>query len=93
MAGGLAVVAMVRDEADVIELFVRINARSVDHLYLIDHDSRDTTRELLMRLRSEGLPLSLLEENSQQRQVTAEGLGRRSQAAWQGAREGCRLLP
>jgi hypothetical protein len=39
------------------------------------------------------LPLSLLEENSQQQRVTAEGLGRRSQAAWQGAREGCRLLP
>ncbi|WDY58950.1 amidase [Pseudomonas sp. PSKL.D1] len=39
------------------------------------------------------LPLTLLEENSQQRQVTAAGLGQRSQAAWQGAREGCRLLP
>jgi len=39
------------------------------------------------------LPLTLLEENSRQRQVTAEGLGRRNQAAWQGAREGCRLLP
>ncbi|MFP3498849.1 amidase, partial [Pseudomonas sp. SIMBA_059] len=36
---------------------------------------------------------SLLEENSQQRLVTAEGLGRRNQAAWQGLREGCRLLP
>lgn len=39
------------------------------------------------------LPLSSLEENSQQRQVTAEGLGRRNQAAWQSQREGCRLLP
>ena len=39
------------------------------------------------------LPLSLLAEDSQQRQVTAEGLGRRNQAAWQGPREGCRLLP
>ena len=39
------------------------------------------------------LPLSLLEEDLQQRQVTAQGLGRRNQAAWQGPREGCRLLP
>ncbi|MFJ4454139.1 amidase [Pseudomonas sp. NPDC089392] len=39
------------------------------------------------------LPLSLLEENTPQRQVTAAGLGRRNQAAWQGPREGCRLLP
>ncbi|MDF0730650.1 amidase [Pseudomonas entomophila] len=39
------------------------------------------------------LPLGLLEEDSAARTVLAEGLGRRNQAAWQGAREGCRLLP
>ncbi|MDF9617534.1 amidase [Pseudomonas entomophila] len=39
------------------------------------------------------LALSLLEEDAAHRQVAAEGLGRRNQAAWQGAREGCRLLP
>ncbi|ATB64515.1 MULTISPECIES: amidase [Pseudomonas] len=39
------------------------------------------------------LPLSLLEEDGARRLVTAEGMGRRNQAAWQGAREGCRLLP
>ncbi|CAI3808866.1 hypothetical protein GLGCALEP_05394 [Pseudomonas sp. MM221] len=39
------------------------------------------------------LPLSLLEENTAQRQVIAEGLGRRNQASWLSPREGCRLLP
>ncbi|MDZ3995640.1 hypothetical protein PspTeo4_43832 [Pseudomonas sp. Teo4] len=39
------------------------------------------------------LPLSLLQEDTGQHLVTAEGLGRRNQAAWQGVREGCRLLP
>ncbi|MFB4393931.1 MULTISPECIES: amidase [unclassified Pseudomonas] len=39
------------------------------------------------------LPLSLLEEDGAARTVLAEGLGQRSQAAWQGQREGCRLLP
>lgn len=39
------------------------------------------------------LPLSLLQEDTGQRLVTAEGLGQRNQAAWQGTREGCRLLP
>lgn len=39
------------------------------------------------------LPLTLLEEDNPQRLVTAEGLGQRNQAAWQGARAGCRLLP
>ncbi|GLH35528.1 MULTISPECIES: hypothetical protein [Pseudomonas] len=39
------------------------------------------------------LPLSMLEEDSQQRLVVAAGLGQRNQAAWQGAQAGCRLLP
>ncbi|MFJ4384109.1 amidase [Pseudomonas sp. NPDC089408] len=39
------------------------------------------------------LPLRRLEENTPQRLVTAEGLGQRNQAAWQGTRAGCRLLP
>ncbi|AZL70494.1 MULTISPECIES: amidase [Pseudomonas] len=39
------------------------------------------------------LPLGLLEEDSAGRRVSAEGLGRRHEAAWQGARAGCRLLP
>lgn len=39
------------------------------------------------------LPLGRLEEDSRARSVLAEGLGRRSQATWQGPREGCRLLP
>ncbi|MCO7522358.1 MULTISPECIES: amidase [unclassified Pseudomonas] len=39
------------------------------------------------------LPLGLLEEDSARRLVSAEGLGQRNQAAWQGARAGCRLLP
>ena len=39
------------------------------------------------------LPLGRLEEDREQRQVFADGLGRRNQAAWGGSREGCRLLP
>ncbi|MCO7595172.1 MULTISPECIES: amidase [Pseudomonas] len=39
------------------------------------------------------LPLGRLEEDPARRRVFAEGLGRSSVAAWQGARAGCRLLP
>jgi hypothetical protein len=52
-------IAMVKDECDIIELFVRINLRHLDHLVLIDHASRDGTREILQALRDEGLPLTL----------------------------------
>jgi len=39
------------------------------------------------------LPLSALEEDRQQRRVSATGLGQRNQAVWQSAQAGCRLLP
>ncbi|WP_085675122.1 MULTISPECIES: amidase [unclassified Pseudomonas] len=39
------------------------------------------------------LPLGRLEEDGPHRRVSAEGLGQRNQAAWQGAQAGCRLLP
>ncbi|MCP6690690.1 amidase [Pseudomonas donghuensis] len=39
------------------------------------------------------LPLSRLDEDAQQRLVSAAGLGGENRAQWQGPREGCRLLP
>ncbi|WP_296179866.1 amidase [Pseudomonas sp. UBA1879] len=38
------------------------------------------------------LPSTLTESHSDKR-ITASGLGRESSAQWQGARQGCRLLP
>lgn len=38
------------------------------------------------------VPSSLLDDPAN-KQVTAQGLGRSSVAAWQGERQGCRLLP
>lgn len=59
MSTKVAILAMVKDECDIIELFVRINARSVDHLYVVDHNSQDGTQDILLRLRAEGLPLTI----------------------------------
>jgi len=50
-------VAMVRDEADVIEAFVRHNLSVLDGLAIVDHGSLDGTGEILARLQAEGLPL------------------------------------
>jgi hypothetical protein len=55
----IAALAMVKDEADIIELFVRINLDQIDHLYLVDNGSSDATREILARLQREGLPLTV----------------------------------
>src|SRR5437773_4876324 len=53
-------VAMVRDEADVIETFVRHNLNFLDGLAIIDHCSVDGTAEILKKLQSEGLPLRIV---------------------------------
>lgn len=53
----LAAVAMLRNEADIVESFVRHNLRFVDRLYLIDHDSVDATPAIIDALKAEGLPL------------------------------------
>jgi hypothetical protein len=55
---GAAAVSMVRNECDIIELFVRINLRAVEHIFIIDHGSSDGTTEILSRLQAEGLPLT-----------------------------------
>ena len=52
-------VAMVRNEADIVEAFVRHNLRFLDHLVVVDHSSSDATAEILRRLRDEGLPLTV----------------------------------
>lgn len=50
-------VAMVRDEADVIEAFVRHNLSVLDGLAIVDHGSLDGTGDILARLEAERLGL------------------------------------
>ncbi len=53
-------VAMVRNEADIIECFVRHNLTLLDGLAVVDHRSADDTVLILKALAREGLPLMLL---------------------------------
>jgi hypothetical protein len=50
-------VAMVRDEADIIEAFVRHNLTVLDGLAIVDHGSSDGTSEILAALATEGSPV------------------------------------
>ena len=52
-------VAIVKNEADVVEAFVRHALHDLDRLVVIDHQSDDATPRILAALRDEGLPLSL----------------------------------
>jgi hypothetical protein len=49
----------VRNEADVIEAFVRHNLTVLDALAIVDHGSLDATPDILRRLIAEGLPVYL----------------------------------
>lgn len=53
----LAAVAMVKNESDVIEAFVRHNLAQVDFLIIADDGSTDGTVEILESLQREGHPL------------------------------------
>jgi FkbM family methyltransferase len=46
-------VAMVKNESDIIESFIRYNSRFLDHLFVIDNGSTDATAEILRRLADE----------------------------------------
>lgn len=55
-------IAMVKNEADVIEAFVRHNLGFMDALAVVDNDSVDDTREILVQLQQEGLPVIVFDD-------------------------------
>jgi hypothetical protein len=59
----LAGVAQVRNEADIIEAFVRHHLARVDVLYVVDHRSEDGTRAMLDALVAEQAPLVVMHDD------------------------------
>jgi hypothetical protein len=55
-------VSMVRNEADVIEAFVRHNLGVLDGLAIVDHGSFDGTAQILAELQREGLSLRIVRD-------------------------------
>ena len=60
----LVAVSIVKNEADVIEAFVRHARAWVDHHLVFDHDSTDGTREILGKLLAEGIPLTVFTDDA-----------------------------
>lgn len=60
----LVAVSIVKNEADIIEAFIRHSLAWVDHHLVFDHDSTDGTREILGALQAEGLPLKLFTDDA-----------------------------
>ncbi len=55
-----AAVSMVKNEGDIIELFVKINLRAFEHLYIVDHDSSDGTPAILEKLKDAGHAITVV---------------------------------
>lgn len=60
----LVAVSIVKNEADIIEAFIRHTAAWVDRHLVFDHDSTDGTREILAALQREGLPITLFGDDA-----------------------------
>lgn len=63
--------AMLRNEADIVESFVRHNLAVLDGLSVVDHGSVDGTSEILAALVAEGLPLAV-ERDERKAQLQSE---------------------
>jgi hypothetical protein len=59
----IVTVSTIRNEADIIESFVRYHIQFVDRMIITNHRSADASGRILQALREEGLPLDLWEEN------------------------------
>ena len=57
-------VVMVKNEADIIEAFVRHNLELLDRLLIVDHQSSDATVAVLSALRAEGMPIELMRDTA-----------------------------
>lgn len=53
-------ISMIRNDADIVEPFVRHALRVLDHLFVIVHCPQDGTGEILSALHAEGLPMTLV---------------------------------
>jgi Glycosyl transferase family 2 len=60
----IVAISVVRNEADILESFVRYHLQLAGHLLLVDHCSEDGSRWLLEQLKNEGLPLTVQHDDS-----------------------------
>ena len=68
------ILSIVKNEADIIEAFVRHNLQFADEIFVLDNGSDDNTFLILQKLREEGLPLHLSQNvalGHQQQQLSA----------------------
>ena len=76
------ILSIVKNEADIIESFVRHNLQFANELFILDNGSDDHTFLILQKLQEEGLPIHLSQDATlgHQQQQLAAGLLASAQA-------------
>jgi hypothetical protein len=52
-------ISMIKNEVDIIELFIRYNLKFLDAMIVLENGSYDKTKDILIKLEKEGLPIFL----------------------------------
>ena len=65
-------ISMVKNEADVIESFVRYNSNVMDGMIILDNGSTDDTLKILKQLKDEGLPIIIFEDTDREHEQAAK---------------------
>lgn len=68
-------ISVVKNESDIIEIFIRHNLKFLDKLYVVDHISQDNTLDILNKLKTEGYNLDIY-TNTSSRHIQAEEFNR-----------------
>lgn len=58
----IATLSKIKNEADIIESFVRYHGKIADAMYFVENGSTDGTLEILCELRKEGYPIVIFDE-------------------------------
>lgn len=64
-------ISVVKNEADIIEAFIRHNSKYLNKLCLVEHNPQDNTSEIISKLKDEGYNLEIY-TNSSSRHIQAE---------------------
>jgi hypothetical protein len=54
----IAAVNMIKNECDILELFIKVNSRIIDAFYIIDHGSTDNCKKIIEKMQALGYPIS-----------------------------------
>jgi hypothetical protein len=68
-------ISVVKNESDIIEIFIRHNLKYLNKLYLVEHNPQDNTSEIISKLKNEGYNIEIY-TNSSSRHIQAEEFNR-----------------